>query len=77
MNFGYNARAAFGNSVSRFEDHAKDLLGSLVDRRQRDDVSRLRSVLLSQMCSCRRLGDPKTSSVHRPFARRYYRETSE
>ncbi|KAI9858374.1 MAG: hypothetical protein M1813_007478 [Trichoglossum hirsutum] len=37
MNFGYNARAAFGNSVSRFEDHAKDLLGSLVDRRQRDD----------------------------------------
>ncbi len=39
MTFGYNAAAAFGNSMSDFEDHAKDLLSSLVDKRQTNDVS--------------------------------------
>jgi PGAP1-like protein len=37
MTFGYNAAAAFGNSMSDFEDHARDLLTSLVDKRQKDD----------------------------------------
>ena len=31
--FSYNADAAFGNSTADILDHAKDLLGSLVDKR--------------------------------------------
>ena len=38
MTFGYNADAAFGNSTANVIDHAKDLLGSLIDEREHEDV---------------------------------------
>jgi hypothetical protein len=38
MTFGYNASAAFGNTVADIVDHAKGLLSSLVDKREEDDV---------------------------------------
>ena len=42
MSFGYNAKAAFGNSTADIMDHAKDLLSCLIDERQEDNVSHLR-----------------------------------
>lgn len=39
MTFGYNADAAFGNSTADITDHDKELLSSLVDKREEDDVS--------------------------------------
>lgn len=39
MTFGYNADAAFGNSTADILDHAKDLLSSLVDKREEAEVS--------------------------------------
>ncbi|KAH0555801.1 hypothetical protein GP486_006255 [Trichoglossum hirsutum] len=40
MTFGYNADVAFGNTTSDIIDHAKDLLSSLVDKREQDDEMR-------------------------------------
>jgi hypothetical protein len=37
MTFGYNADAAFGNTTADIVDHAKYLLGSLIDKREEDD----------------------------------------
>ena len=39
MSFGYNAKAAFGNSTADIMDHAKDLLSSLIDEREEHNVS--------------------------------------
>ena len=39
LTFGYNADAAFGNTTADIMDHAKDLLGSLIDKREENDVS--------------------------------------
>lgn len=36
MTFGYNADMAFGNTTADVLDHAKDLLGSLLDEREAD-----------------------------------------
>lgn len=36
--FGYNAAAAFGRSTADVLDHAKDLLSSLIDKRETDEV---------------------------------------
>jgi hypothetical protein len=41
LSFGYNADAAFGNTTADVIDHAKDLLSSLIDKREEDDVSLL------------------------------------
>jgi hypothetical protein len=38
MTFGYDATAAFGDTTADIADHAKDLLISLVDEREEDDV---------------------------------------
>jgi hypothetical protein len=43
LSFGYNANAAFGNTTANISDHAKDLLSSLVTKRDSDDVSHLLS----------------------------------
>lgn len=40
MTYGYNADAAFGNTTADIVDHAKDLLGSLVDKREEEDEQR-------------------------------------
>ncbi|PVH92190.1 hypothetical protein DM02DRAFT_576133 [Periconia macrospinosa] len=37
MTFGYDATAAFGDTTADIEDHARDLLISLVDEREEDD----------------------------------------
>ncbi|KAN0071003.1 TPR-like protein [Elaphomyces granulatus] len=37
MSFGYNASAAFGNTTATIADHARDLLGCLVDKREEGD----------------------------------------
>lgn len=39
MTIGYMAGAAFGNSTADTTDYTKDLLSSLVDKREEDDVS--------------------------------------
>ena len=36
--FGYNADVFFGNSTAGIIDHAKDLLSSLLDKREDDQV---------------------------------------
>lgn len=38
--YGYNADAAFGGSTATVEDHAKDLLASLLDKRGNGIASR-------------------------------------
>ena len=38
MTFGYNAKAAFGQSTAEVLDHAKSLLASLVDEREGTEV---------------------------------------
>lgn len=42
--FGYNADAAFGNTTADIVDHAKDLLGSLIDKREEED-EKIRSII--------------------------------
>ncbi|KAN0086965.1 hypothetical protein V8E54_000653 [Elaphomyces granulatus] len=37
MSFGYNASAALGNTTATIADHAKDLLGCMVDKREEAD----------------------------------------
>lgn len=40
MSYGYNADFAFGNTVADIMDIAKDLLNSLIDKREREEASR-------------------------------------
>ena len=44
LTFGYNADAAFGNTTADIVDHAKDLLGSLIDKRE-EEVEKLRPII--------------------------------
>ena len=37
--FGYNADVCFGNTTAEIVDHAGDLLSSLIDEREDDQVS--------------------------------------
>jgi len=39
LSFGYNADTAFGNTTAEIIDHAKDLLSSLIDKREEVEVS--------------------------------------
>jgi len=39
MTFGYDATAAFGKSMAGIEDHARALLGGLVEKRRSGEVS--------------------------------------
>jgi len=39
LSFGYNADIAFGNTTASIKDHAQDLLGSLIDEREKADIS--------------------------------------
>ncbi|KAH0556587.1 hypothetical protein GP486_005564 [Trichoglossum hirsutum] len=47
MTFGYNADAAFGNSAADILDHVKDLLSSLIDKREGADEIRRPIVFIS------------------------------
>ncbi|KIM82088.1 hypothetical protein PILCRDRAFT_484446 [Piloderma croceum F 1598] len=44
LNFGYNASAAFGNTTAEVIDHAKDLLSSLLDKRE-EEMERRRPLI--------------------------------
>lgn len=44
LSFGYNADAAFGNTTADIVDHAKDLLSSLIDKREEED-EKLRPII--------------------------------
>ena len=39
MSYAYNADFAFGNTVADIMDFAKDLLNSLIDKRDQEEVS--------------------------------------
>jgi hypothetical protein len=39
MTFGYDATAAFANSVAGISDHARSLLGELIEKRGKNYVS--------------------------------------
>jgi hypothetical protein len=39
ITFGYNADAVFGNTMASIVDHAKELLSSLIDKREEDGES--------------------------------------
>ena len=38
MTYGYNADVVFGNTTADIWDHAKSLLGSLIDERDSEEV---------------------------------------
>ena len=38
MTYGYNADVVFGNTTADVWDHAKSLLGSLIDERESEEV---------------------------------------
>jgi hypothetical protein len=54
MTFGYNADAAFGNTTADILDHARDLLSSLVDKRERTSVGCSAAGLMSSDVLIRR-----------------------
>ena len=54
LSYGYNADVAFGNTTANVWDHAKSLLGSLIDEREPDDVRHYYTI------SCKRNFDPRT-----------------
>jgi predicted alpha/beta hydrolase family esterase len=45
--FGYNANAAFGNTTADVVDHAKDLLGSLIDKREEENETRRQIIFIA------------------------------
>ena len=46
LNYGYNADVVFGNTTADVWDHAKSLLGSLTDEREKGDVRRIHNYQL-------------------------------
>ena len=48
--FGYNADLAFGNTTASIIDHAKDLLSSLIDERESDEVSGTHPASVTGVC---------------------------
>ena len=52
MTYGYNADVVFGNTTADVLDHAKSLLGSLIDERESEEVRHDSSnQLRKQSCS--------------------------
>ncbi len=60
MTFGYNADAAFGNTTADIVDHARDLLSSLIDKREEDEEKQrpiifiahsLGGIVVKQVCA--------------------------
>ena len=89
LNYGYNADVVFGNSTANIWDHAKSLLGSLIDERETGDVWLISHCSLQTRLEvphttlCRdvtdRIGNIGVKSVyhlHCAFSRRDHCETS-
>jgi pimeloyl-ACP methyl ester carboxylesterase len=47
LTFGYNADAAFGNTTADIVDYAKDLLGSLIDKREEENETRRQIIFIA------------------------------
>jgi len=47
LTFGYNADVAFGNTTADIVDHAKDLLGSLIDKREEENETRRQIIFIA------------------------------
>ncbi|TVY12820.1 Protein SERAC1, partial [Lachnellula arida] len=47
LTFGYNSNAAFGNTTADIIDHAKDLLGSLIDKREEENETRRQIIFIA------------------------------
>ena len=61
MTYGYNATFAFGNTVADIMDFAKDLLNSLTDKRESEEVSKYfqsLKITCMLMMIARRCADP-------------------
>ena len=69
MTFGYNAAAAFGQSTAEVIDHAKSLLASLVDKREKPEVQN-NDERGSEEDIDTGLGDSTSSNVHCILSRR-------
>ena len=70
MTFGYNADVAFGNTTAAIVDHAKDLLSSLIDRREGNDVRLSDSISgPSATADVHVIGVKEAFSVHCSFTR--------
>lgn len=67
MTFGYNADAAFGDTTAKIIDHAKDLLSSLIDQREEDDVGRPHSQMTCLVVDSSP-GNQQAHHIHRTFA---------
>jgi hypothetical protein len=74
MTFGYNATAAFENSVAGIEEHARDLLEALGEVRRDVNVSGL--FYFGRMKADFKIGEQTTYNLHRAFARRSGYKTS-
>lgn len=72
LTFGYNANDAFGYTTADIIDHAQDLLGCLIDRREEDDVSRpLRDLCVATLLTWSAIGNATPHYFYRSFSRWY------
>lgn len=69
LSFGYNANAAFGNTTANISDLAKDLLSSLVTKRDSDNVSHLlsKSQKIARYADYYKIGASEANHFHCPL----------
>jgi hypothetical protein len=82
MTFGYNATAAFENSVAGIEEHARDLLEALGEVRRDVNVSDfILEILIRRGEQSRgpdyKIGEQATYNLHRTLARGSGNKTSQ
>jgi hypothetical protein len=82
MTFGYNATAAFENSVAGIEEHARDLLEALGEVRRAVNVSDfILKILIEREEKSSgvdyRIGERATYNLHRTLARGSCNKTSQ
>lgn len=76
MTYSYNSDVAFGNTVADIEDFAKDLLNSLIDKREQDEVSRnIQYPRPLTDANGQFIAVSQTHYIHRPFTRWCRRKT--
>jgi hypothetical protein len=75
MTFGYNATAAFENSVAGIEEHARDLLEALGEVRRDVNVSDF--FYFGRMEADFKIGEQTTYNLRRTLARRSGYKTSQ
>lgn len=77
LTFGYNADAAFGNTTADIVDHAKDLLGSLIDKREEVNeelrpiifiAHSLGGIVVKQVRNCAGFSIDQITNKFRPYS---------